>query len=465
MRQTIKRLALSCFAAMAFVVLGMPSLAAAFTPTIQTYTIPSAHPFSTTIVQGSDGNMWFVEGGTSKIGKVTTGGVFTEYSIPGAPVGLAAGPDGNLWYTDQSTNKVGRITPAGVVTEFAIPTSSALLQRMTAGPDGNLWFSEEGVDKIGKVTTSGVVTEYTLPAGTNCLYVSAGPDGNVWYTGSGTNKVGKITPTGSITEYTIPSSGTNPKGLVLGPDGNMWVAEQTVNKIGRVTPTGSFTEYTIPTSNTEPESIAAGPDGSLWFTEYLSTSVGRITTSGAITEYAGGGTVPNVAGIAAGPDGNVWFTKYQDGQIAKLVLPAKPGITNKTVSVVSGSSVVVDVTTGVSGNPDTSTLRIVSGPSHGTAVDPPGTVTYTPAAGYVGSDSLVYEICSSDDTGVCAQATLAFTTALRAGLAAAPNTGAGTPPSAQAHAAGLWVLLPAIAFISAGVAILHSEHTRFKTIK
>ena len=44
-------------------------------------------------------------------------------STSGSPVGIAAGPDGTLWFTEQWGNKIGRITTAGVLSEYSIPTN------------------------------------------------------------------------------------------------------------------------------------------------------------------------------------------------------------------------------------------------------------------------------------------------------------------------------------------------------
>jgi hypothetical protein len=87
---------------------------------------------------------------------------------------------------------------------------------------------------------------------------------------------------------------------------------------------------------------------------------------------------------------------------------SEPGVISKSATVTSGGSVTVDVLTGISGMPDASTLTITSGPSHGKAVDPPGTITYTPTAGYVGDDALTYQVCSILDPTVCKGAVLSF---------------------------------------------------------
>ena len=58
------------------------------------------------------------------------------------PIGIAAGPDGNLWFTEDVGNRIGRITTAGVVTEFPFRRASSEPVGIAAGPDGNLWFTE-----------------------------------------------------------------------------------------------------------------------------------------------------------------------------------------------------------------------------------------------------------------------------------------------------------------------------------
>src|SRR5258706_5459586 len=80
---------------------------------------------------------------------------FTEFPVPTAmsvPAGITQGPDGALWFTEASVSKIGRISTAGVVSEFPTPTAGAgsPLGAITQGPDGALWFTESGgVGKIG----------------------------------------------------------------------------------------------------------------------------------------------------------------------------------------------------------------------------------------------------------------------------------------------------------------------------
>jgi autotransporter-associated beta strand protein len=111
------------------------------------------------------------------------------------PSGIAAGPDGNIWFTEPATGRIGRITPAGGVTEFAVGISAgAVPDDIAARPDGNLWFTESSGDRIGRITTTGVVTEFStgITPGSSPEGIAAGPDGNIWFTEFLGNRIGNL---------------------------------------------------------------------------------------------------------------------------------------------------------------------------------------------------------------------------------------------------------------------------------
>src|SRR5262249_7957610 len=149
------------------------------------------------IVAGPDEALWFTEWKTHRIGRMSTGGMVTEYPIPccGAPEGITLGPDGALWFAE-TTNKIGRITTARVVTAYSLPASGASASGIAVGPDGALWFTEQlpsapgtnglpYVNRIGRITTSGVITEYVLPPSTGgfqgAYSIATGSDGAMWF--------------------------------------------------------------------------------------------------------------------------------------------------------------------------------------------------------------------------------------------------------------------------------------------
>src|SRR6202158_1273351 len=90
--------------------------------------------------------------------KVASGGV-VEFTVP-SPIGqgsscfdcgqaslmgIAAGADGNLWFVDAGQRKVGRITPSGTITEFGLPANVGGPYAITSGPDGNIWVTTNAV--------------------------------------------------------------------------------------------------------------------------------------------------------------------------------------------------------------------------------------------------------------------------------------------------------------------------------
>lgn len=137
------------------------------------YPLPTAGGGASSIIRGPDRALWFAErshepNAPAKIGRVTTSGTFTEYPIPTTflpdpnpknypiavnpfPISIAAGADGALWFTEQTQPgvKIGRVTTSGVLTEYSIPTASGNPTDITAGPDGALWFTEP--EKIGRL--------------------------------------------------------------------------------------------------------------------------------------------------------------------------------------------------------------------------------------------------------------------------------------------------------------------------
>ena len=59
-----------------------------------------------------------------------------------APSDIAMGPDGALWFVEEVAGKIGRITTTGVVTEYTVPTDTNFATSIATGPDGALWFTE-----------------------------------------------------------------------------------------------------------------------------------------------------------------------------------------------------------------------------------------------------------------------------------------------------------------------------------
>src|SRR5262249_37058930 len=128
-----------------------------------------------------------------------------EFAIPtgnGQPTGITAGPDGNIWFTETNSNKIGLVNiTTHAVSEFAIPSSGGHPVYITGASDGNLWFTEAGTNKIGTVnlpdntiTIMGIPTPSSSPAG-----ISVGPGGTLWYAESAIHGIAEVVATPTVT--------------------------------------------------------------------------------------------------------------------------------------------------------------------------------------------------------------------------------------------------------------------------
>jgi virginiamycin B lyase len=291
-----------------------------------------AHGRPDGIAKGPDGNMWFVDGGSAAIGRITPAGKITEFhsgvGTPGTTVGqIAAGPDGNMWFTAGlcSNNRdpggppcvIGRITPGGKIAVFSVGAGGpfqCIPTGIAKGPDGNMWFTLARCDHgVGRITPDGTITYYG--SGAEAFLMTTGAGGSLWFLGSGIATAGfdQVTTSGQIISVSQTRVGFGAvDALAAGPGGNMWF---TVDKypahfaIGRITPSGTITQFSQGfTARDTLAGIAKGPDGNMWFTDQESKpAIGQVTSGGKITKSRlKAGSRPYY--IAAGAHGVMWFT-------------------------------------------------------------------------------------------------------------------------------------------------------------
>lgn len=287
--------------------------------TITEFPVLTPHADIHGMTVGPDGALWFNESGVQKIGRITTGGVVTEFPVPDASFNIAVGPDGNLWFTPYGG--IGRLTPAGIVTMFPPPPGTDPTEfspwDIERGPDSAMWFSVvQGY--IGRITMEGAMTLFSVPGtGTKGVYgLAFGSDGNVWYGDATRGVLGRMTTSGSFTEFPVWA----PFDLTIGPDGELWGSG--FQGLGRISMSGSIHSFPVDAYRT----LTTGPDGNLWVA-LSPTKIGRVTPAGDLTEFLvpttahspfGEGAFPFA--VVAGPDGNIWFTEEYGNKIGRLNL-------------------------------------------------------------------------------------------------------------------------------------------------
>lgn len=160
------------------------------------FSFPNPQAGVGSIATGRTGNIWFTAG-KGVVDQITPAGTVQTFSLPHGIQSPVVGPDGNLWFFEGPSLAIGRLTPTGQLTEFPLnghPGPSGLLpsevgnpNTFVVGADGNLWFTERPWPVIGRITSDGSITEY-WPSTTGGRTISvlgqiaASPDGSIWYT-------------------------------------------------------------------------------------------------------------------------------------------------------------------------------------------------------------------------------------------------------------------------------------------
>ena len=147
-------------------------------------------------------------------------------------------------------------------------------------------------------------------------------------------------------------------------------------------------------------------------------------------------TPPTHGTVTVNPDGTVTYTPNPNFsgtdtytyQVCEKINPANCATATATITVQPNQVTAVDDTATTPGNTpvaipvlgndtttgaplDPTSVTFPTPPAHGTvALNPDGTVTYTPTPGYLGTDTFTYQVCdNSAPTPVCDTATVSMT--------------------------------------------------------
>jgi streptogramin lyase len=304
--------------------------AGAATHKITQFTIksPGNQPGDMTI--GNDGNVWFVDHATNKIGRITRTGALAGFAAKKGshPSSITTGADGAVWFTETATNTIGRTTTGFNMTHYALPPAIKSARGITAGPDGRIYVAGYTSHNIGVFdpTTHKWHIFATLAAGSGPLRMTTGPDGNLYVTESKKHAVARITVPGKVVSTIGLPVGAAASHIVSGPDGNLWVTEPGLNKVAIITP-GGGAPHQISVSG-KPTGIASGPDTLpraefMWVTLQSGTggnAIGRIPVVAprTVKKYAIPTAKAVPSGITVGADGNIWFSEAGVNRIGRL---------------------------------------------------------------------------------------------------------------------------------------------------
>lgn len=240
-------------------------------------------------------------------------GGFQVFPVPTPAAGLGrivTAPNGDMWFVEKETTKLGRITPSGAFTEIGVDAGLGALNDLDIDAAGNIWLAYAG--GVARVHPSDVSAGVSYPTPLRFVReVRVGPTAT-WGSGSIANPgVVRIAGGGWTSDAVPECSGA----LGRGRDGLMWCAEW--DRLIQLNDAGtSGVTYPLPANATYPYSVATGPNGKIWFgrddggsmfTSPANGNIGWVADNGQVgTIRTGDRTAPR--SLVTGPDGNVWFT-------------------------------------------------------------------------------------------------------------------------------------------------------------
>jgi virginiamycin B lyase len=143
---------------------------------------PVAGGWASSLAVGPEGKIWFTEQDT--IGSMAADGQIARFPLSqyAHPDDITTGSDGNLWFGQGGSGpSIGRITPTGELSTFPLPGVEGFLDRTTAGPDGRVWFAY-GPGLIGRIAPNGGLSWIPVPDQATVTDLAVGVEGAVWYT-------------------------------------------------------------------------------------------------------------------------------------------------------------------------------------------------------------------------------------------------------------------------------------------
>ncbi|WGX97603.1 Ig-like domain-containing protein [Nocardioides sp. L-11A] len=356
----------------------------------------------TAVAVGADGSVfagdWTPDADVRKF--TPSGSGYTSIDLPGSfhnVTGVAVETTGNVWAVNSSDDDLVRMlwNGSGYQQESPSPTGIPIPMDVAVDSADNAyvaaWAEPGGTGgRILKLSsTSPWTTSVVRAASADAWGVAVGPDDSVYSTNFPGEVVRSTHTGGTWTSQTIPTTGlSHPRGLAVDADGVVYVADSNNHRIVVLTPSGgSWTQTTLPVTGLDnPTDVAAGPDGALYIVDNGNSRVLKATRA----------SLTAVAGTVNTTLGNAVTTPVLDNVTAAHATLANP--------------------------------TIAKNPKHGTAtINADGTITYTPAAGFSGTDTYSYAVRDNGSpASVCATGTVTVTVAPGNACDPVGTTGADT---------------------------------------
>ena len=255
--------------------------------------------------------------------------------------GVAVDAAGNIYVADYLNSAIKKI-PAGNGTPVTIGSGFNLPTGVAVDVNGNIYVADYGSGTVKKIVASNnsIITlgsGFVRPQG-----VAVDVLGNVYVADYGTALITEI-PIGGGSQFTLGSGFNEPYSVAVDVAGNVYVSDHGFGKIKKI-PVGGGPPIVIGTG-TGLYHVAVDAGGNVFFCDYSSQTVSEIRANNGGTVQIGPG-FNSPTGIAIDNLGNVYVT---DGLVVKIsptggyylnsLLPAGLNFDN-TTGIISGTPTV-----------------------------------------------------------------------------------------------------------------------------
>lgn len=368
------------------------------------------------LVFDRNGRMYGVRGGGVYQLDPSTGDVIRQVSNVGS-LGLAIDPLSGDLFVAGFLNVIYRISNFADGMGTATVYANVAADGIAFGPDGTLYAAEypigivriAGTDKPNAGEASPLLAQIPDADGI-AVAASADPTKPPFLlVNTNDGRIVKVDlTTDPATTTDVYENGTRGDFVTVGPDGCLY-ATQSEMVVELTNADGSCSLVpTTPVATLSLAPLAASPH--VGETQTLTATLANVTNpAGTGVTFTVTGANPQSVTVQAGADGRAAFTYGGKSAGVDTVVASAAGLTSSAATVTwlaaanhapvaydgtltTDEGVAADTTlaaTDADGDP--LTYAIVDGPSHGTLSGSGRTRTYTPAAGFHGSDSFTFE--------------------------------------------------------------------------
>lgn len=199
---------------------------------IETYPLPPAGGWASTLTSGPDGRMWIA--GDRALSAMDPRGHWTSYSLGVLGVRTVTSGKDVLWLSLDSGD-IMRVAADGTHKTFALPLQGTGGVRMAEAGDGVLWFADiRPGETIGSIDLEGKVRQSYVdfhPAGISDIAVD--PKGVVWFAEPLQSAIQSATG-----RFFVLPRGISPQRISFDSDGNLWFSAAKAGIVGVIRPDG-----------------------------------------------------------------------------------------------------------------------------------------------------------------------------------------------------------------------------------